>query len=93
MISKEQVGVIYGAKAFSSFSKIKTLLIVEIPQLIKEADEIDTALLNPDEILAWSKRLDGIETGFEEIQRIIDDCQRFLVQSNLETIARYSHLL
>jgi len=38
-------------------------------------------------------RLDGIETGFEEIQRIIDDCQRFLVQSNLETIARYSHLL
>ncbi len=55
MISKEQVGVIYGAKAFSSFSKIKTLLIVEIPQLIKEADEIDTALLNPDEILAQGK--------------------------------------
>lgn len=93
MITKEQVGVIYGAKAFSSFTKIKKVLIDEIPNLIKEARDIDTASLRPDEILAWSKRLDGIEAGFEEIQRIIEDCKRFLVQGNLDTIAKYSHLL
>jgi len=93
MISKELVGLVYGARAFNSYIKIKILLKDDIPNLIEEANGIDTASLHPNEILAWSKRLDGIESGFDEIQRIIEDCKRFLVQSNLDTIKKYSHLL
>lgn len=87
------IGIIYGVRAFNSFSVIKEVLHDELPTLLDELDELDTAQLTDTQLLNWSKRLNGIDTQLMAAQGAIEDCRRLLVDSNISFIKQHEHLI
>ncbi|WP_218309735.1 hypothetical protein [Alteromonas antoniana] len=87
------VGIIYGVRAFCSFIVIKEVLHDEMPALLDELDKLDTSLLTDTQLLDWSKRLNGIDSRIMAAQDTIEDCKRFLVNTNINFIKQHKHLI
>ncbi|WOI37283.1 hypothetical protein R1T43_19165 [Alteromonas sp. CI.11.F.A3] len=87
------VGIIYGVRAFNSFSVIRDVLHDEMPALLNELDALDTSLLTDTQLLDWSKRLNSIDVQIMSAQDAIEDCRRFLVDSNIKFIKQHKHLI
>lgn len=93
LTTQEVIGHIAGIRAFSSFRQIKEVLILELPQLLKDLAQVETEKLHYDQLKTWSLRVGGIDKKLQNIQDIIDDCLRFSTDSNVRLIKQFEHLL
>jgi len=64
-----------------------------MPTLLDDLDTLDTSLLTDTQLLDWSKRLNGIDSRIMAAQDAIEDCKRFLVDTNIDFIKQHKHLI
>lgn len=90
---QHSLGYIAGVRAVSDYRKIKEELVIQIPQLLKDLEEVKPEELTYTQLGTWSKRLNGLESRITKVRDYIEDCQRFTTELNIIFIKRNSQWL
>lgn len=89
----EDVAKIYGISAIIDYKKLKRLFNITLGKKIETLKTIDLSSATHKELKKWFNYANEIEINIAKAETIIDDCHRFLVQENLDTISRFKHHL
>jgi hypothetical protein len=91
---KIQIATISGIAAIKNYKKLKKILDVHLGQELESFKVIEPDQLEFADLKHWHNWINRLEKRIIECNEIIDDCLRFLSQSNITTIRKYkTHLL
>lgn len=89
----EVLGVINGLSAVTKYKKLRSLLNVRFGEDVDSFNSLSPDDLDLNELKRWHNWVNQFEKRIYEADDIILECNRFLLQSNLDEIRRYKHIL
>ena len=89
----EIVGVISGLSALTDYKKLKTILTVRLGEELQEFKALDEDTLSYRDLRRWNNWVNMVGKKMREAQEIIQECQRFVVPSNIKFIRDNKRLL
>ncbi len=90
---EETVAIIGGLSCIKSYKKLKTLLYSTLGDELVVFKSLEEDTLDFPQLKRWNNWANTIEKKITQAEKIIDDCHRFLVDSNIQTIRTCKHLL
>lgn len=89
----QRVALIAGLSAAKDYKKLKKLVEVQLGNELQAFKELDEEMLSNEELKYWDNWCSLVEKRIQHAQNILEDCQRFLLPSNIDLIIRNKHLL
>ena len=87
------IATISGIGAVRDYKKLRSILRIDLGEELQTFKALDPDQLNYDELKRWNSWANRAENKLRDAKNIIADCQRFLVESNIQTIRSYKMYL
>lgn len=89
----EVIFTISGISAVTEYKRLRTILREHLGKELSAFREIDSSLEDFESLKRWHNWINKIDRRLQEAEGIIEDCNRFLVPSNIVRIRNYRDFL
>lgn len=89
----ENVYLVAGIKAVSTYRQLAPRKFDKYLTELKLLENLDLGSLSAEDLKLWNRKVGQMERTIQTIREVVEDCARFLLNSNIENINRHKHLL